>query len=124
MFSSVLPRLVLSIACISSSISVDENEISRGERAIPIPAAAAAGRDAARRSARRAPRAGGAGSWISSWCRRASCSCRVTLALVLAALVGGEPVVERLQADAEHVGRLALRAALGEGGLDQAPAHL
>src|SRR5262245_38121341 len=72
-----------------------------------------------------ARRAGGAGSWSGRASRRAaSASCGVPLALVLLArLVGGEAVVERLQADAEHVGGLALRAALGERGLDQAAAH-
>src|SRR5260221_2705822 len=41
---------------------------------------------------------------------------RAPLAQVLG-LVGGEAAVERLQADAEHVGRLSLRARLGEGSL-------
>src|SRR4051812_47006939 len=42
----------------------------------------------------------------------------------LGGLVGGEAVIERLQADAEHVGRLALRAAFGKRRLDQPAAHV
>src|ERR1051325_6541123 len=48
----------------------------------------------------------------------------VVLPRGLVGLVRGESVVERLQADAEHVGGLALGAALGERRLDQPPAHL
>src|SRR5688572_26775169 len=50
---------------------------------------------------------------------------RLRLVVVLGrrlGLVDGEAVVERLQADAEHVGRLALGAALRQRRLDQAPA--
>src|SRR5262245_30009091 len=63
-----------------------------------------------------AERGGDAGSSTSS--------CRVALFAFFARLVGRQPVVERLETDAEHVGRFALGAALGERGLDQAPAHL
>src|SRR2546421_13109575 len=54
---------------------------------------------------------------------RARFSRRVFLVGGVLGLVHRKPVVERLQADAEHVGRLALGTAFGERRLDQAPAH-
>jgi hypothetical protein len=55
MFSSVLPRLVLSITYVSSSISVGENEIGRGEKSNPYTRRGRGG--AGRRSPLRAARA-------------------------------------------------------------------
>src|SRR5580765_3521794 len=135
-------RLVLSMCLVSVKSGV-------GEKATSIPVA---GAPKARRSARRGVRcpsgrapyrarpsrcACGAGTGFSPGRTPASAfSCRVAVLVVVVvvvrgaalahvlALVGGEPVVERLQADAEHVGRLPLRAALGERRLDQPPAHL
>src|SRR5205823_2676450 len=126
-----------------------KNSVS--EKATSIPAAGAPPGPPARRSGSRGARypsrrarrhaplsrcASCAGTGSSPGRIRACApSCRIPVLVVVVlgqhaalaqilALVGGEAVVERLQADAEHVGGLPLRAALGKRRLDQPPAHL
>src|SRR3954471_9624935 len=99
-----------------------------------------AARCPSRRARRRAPPwryacAAGSGTCRAPF-RASASSCGVAVLLVLEVVVGrtalaeilalvrGKPVVQRLQADPEHVGRLALGAAFGERRLDQPAADI